>query len=340
MNEEELLAIYKKEKYIFKAWGDYVKNTINGELIKEKIDLNIFLKIECNVRIKNEESLVQKALYRNKNYENPYNQITDKVGIRYVVLLNKDIKKINKIIEEIDIWEYSKDRDIVEERNNNPKVFDYQSDHYIVKNKESITLENNIIIPKNTPCEIQIRTLLQHSYSELTHDKLYKTVNLNNKSDRCVARCMALIEVVDDMYTEIDEIVSEKDQRYNDILSNLKIIYEKILTSENKDKFKEDYSENLNLYIIEELYELISNNILIKIKDTNNLDDIKYYEYDYHINTGYHKNKLYRQPIAILVYFILEENKENYIILNKLKDIWPSQHKFLKSFRTDLAIDL
>ncbi|MGC8001178.1 GTP pyrophosphokinase, partial [Salmonella enterica] len=68
-----------------------------------------------------------------KKYANPYHDITDKAGIRFVVLLTSDIKKIEEALISSPAWEYSKDRDYEEERLAKPLVFTYQSVHYVVR---------------------------------------------------------------------------------------------------------------------------------------------------------------------------------------------------------------
>ncbi|MCV5435110.1 (p)ppGpp synthetase, partial [Escherichia coli] len=74
------------------------------------------LKIEPSYRLKDISSLIEKAFYRSKNYQNPYKEITDKVGVRFVVLLTDDIPIIKEIIENFNLWEYSEDRDFIKEK--------------------------------------------------------------------------------------------------------------------------------------------------------------------------------------------------------------------------------
>src|SRR5271167_202078 len=84
-------------------------------------------------RLKGPDSLVEKAFYRGKAYTDPYSDITDKVGVRYVVLLTSNISEVEQSINEIDDWEATKDKDFEEERARQPMLFDYQSVHYIVR---------------------------------------------------------------------------------------------------------------------------------------------------------------------------------------------------------------
>ncbi len=121
---------YEKDEPILHAWGKFVTEEIQKQLASKltgSITIGTFLKIPPSPRTKTIDSLVAKAFYRGKSYRDPYRQITDKVGTRFVVLLLKDIRLIQSIVEGSDKWTFSKDRDFEEERRKNPLSFDYQS---------------------------------------------------------------------------------------------------------------------------------------------------------------------------------------------------------------------
>ena len=127
MNESEFLEKWKSEKPTYDAWGRFIVQEINNELLKKEVNLNKFLKISVSPRLKDDKSLIDKAFYRNKNYKNPYNDIEDKVGVRYVVLLTEDIKVISQVIKENTHWDFISARDYEEERDKDPYLFTYQS---------------------------------------------------------------------------------------------------------------------------------------------------------------------------------------------------------------------
>jgi ppGpp synthetase/RelA/SpoT-type nucleotidyltranferase len=82
-------------------------------------------------------------------------------------------------------------------------LFDYQSVHYVVRAAREMTV-GQVVIPAGTPCEIQVRTLLQHAYSEVTHDTIYKSkVEASTETKRSIAKSMALIEASDDYFSEV-----------------------------------------------------------------------------------------------------------------------------------------
>lgn len=184
-----------------KAWGDWVCSAIKKEA-EEAYSGQIVFEVPPEPRVKDEESFVNKAITRGKNYDDPLSQIEDQVGVRFVVLLVDQVRKLGKVIEEHPGWRWDKARDVDQERLDRPFHFDYQSMHYVVRSLSNITVENTVI-PAGTACEVQVRTLLQHAYAQLSHDLLYKpTLATLPEISRCVARSMALIETTDNLFME------------------------------------------------------------------------------------------------------------------------------------------
>src|SRR4051812_4453137 len=92
MTEDELLEKWVAERPIYEAWGHYVVEQISQRLVEKlpAVGIDMFIRIPPKVRLKEDFSFVEKAFYR-KAYDDPYAQITDKVGIRLVVLLGTDL---------------------------------------------------------------------------------------------------------------------------------------------------------------------------------------------------------------------------------------------------------
>ncbi|WP_313572160.1 GTP pyrophosphokinase [Pantoea piersonii] len=198
-NIDEFIARFESDEIIYSSWGrlvlDYIKDKLSAK------GLESILKIEPCYRVKDISSLIEKAFYRDKGYNNPYEAITDKVGIRFVVLLTDDIPVIKEIIEDSPLWECSDDRNFLKEKEEKPYLFDYQSVHYVVKNLDDIPLSEKIVIPAGTPCEIQIRTLLQHAYAEVSHDSVYKCkAKPSSEIIRRMSRTIALMESTDELF--------------------------------------------------------------------------------------------------------------------------------------------
>lgn len=205
MTEIEFITRWKAEREMYASWGKYVTQTIRDGLAASNLPKSVddFIKIPPSPRVKTDISLLEKAFYRDKPYKEPYREITDKVGVRFVVLLERDIEIVSKVVEQSPFWTPSRDRDFDLERGKHPEVFGYQSVHYVVTAKADITCDEGTV-PAGTPCEVQIRTLLQHAHSELTHDTIYKPkTNASSLTKRYCSRSMALIETVDDFFVRV-----------------------------------------------------------------------------------------------------------------------------------------
>ncbi|WP_441228229.1 GTP pyrophosphokinase [Tardiphaga sp. 20_F10_N6_6] len=206
MTEDEFIQRWHAERPAYEQWGQYVADRLIKalEAIVAPVTTDVFVRIPILPRVKTTGSFLTKAFYNpNKTYDDPFQQITDKVGVRLVVLLASQISKVTSAIEQCDAWNYSKDRDYESEVAARPSAFEYQSVHYVVRNKTPMRIAN-IDIPESLPCEIQIRTLMQHAHSELTHDTIYKpSVEKTPEMERAVSKAMALIEATNDYFEQV-----------------------------------------------------------------------------------------------------------------------------------------
>lgn len=206
MTEEEFLQRWEAERPIYEAWGKYVAERITDAIkpLVAPLSTDVFLRLPVKARVKSDGSFVTKAFYRpEKTYVDPFQQITDKVGVRFVVLLGSEMPIVCTAIEQCPDWNWRKDRDVEGERAKDPYLFGYQSDHYIVSNKAQMNIAGQVI-PAGTPCEAQVRNMLQHAHSELTHDTIYKpSVEQTPEMKRAAAKSMALIEATSDYFEKL-----------------------------------------------------------------------------------------------------------------------------------------
>lgn len=228
MNREEtFLARWSSEKQIYNAWGSYLSAEIIAALapIIAPTPVDYFLKTPVVPRLKADQKLVEKAFYRRKEYTDPYADITDKVGTRFVVLLGSDIAKVVSALEGVEGWTRSKDRDYEEEQKRNPVAFEYAAVHFVVRPGADLAL-GETLVPAGTPCEVQIKTILQHAYSELTHDTIYKPqIQATPVMQRDAAKAMALLEATNDYFEKVSEQVNAAISAVRDITAALSGVY-------------------------------------------------------------------------------------------------------------------
>jgi putative GTP pyrophosphokinase len=325
MTESELRERWAKEQAAYAAWGKYVVAQVKAGLASAHaaIDFDTFVKIPPCPRLKDTESLVGKAFHRpEKNYADPYEEITDKVGVRFVVLLSSDIAKLQRVIEANDQWTWSLDRDFEAEREERPTEFAYQSVHYVLRAAADLE-PGDIRIPQGTACEVQLRTLLQHAHSELTHDNVYKVQSgtvVTNKVHRTVAKSMALIEAVDDFFVEALRQLTEATETERKALLTLGTLYERhVGFPPGTDK--------TNQIVLHAYRELLSPNLAVEVA---NLLVEKPYIAD-RIKEGHPRSLVYRQPWILLAYYLVTTRPRQTL------QLWPLTREEIQPVFTDLG---
>lgn len=323
MNELDIITRWEADQTLFKAWAYFVVQRIYSglELRVAPQALKDFVKVPSEPRLKDTKSLVDKALHRGKNYADPYGDITDKAGVRFVVLLTSDIKRVEEVICGTPDWECSKDRDYEEERLSRPLEFSYQSVHYIVRAKLDTNLDG-VIVPAGTPCEIQVRTLLQHAHSELTHDTIYKPKKTATPNiQRTVAKSMALIEAADDFFEQVVSNLDQASQSEREAIAALVRIYsEKVGTEPEKAKSNllilDTFSDKLGIGFTQQIEIFIASKPFI-------LGQI----------TARAPNKhLFRQAVILFVYFLVGTAPSD------TKERWPLTQNELRIIYSDLGL--
>ncbi len=138
-------------------------------LIREIVDNSIPIH-EINSRPKEINSFAKKI--EAPEYNDPINQITDLAGIRIITYVESDLEKISTLIE--DCFDIDIDNSIDKSKALGEDKVGYRSIHYVGKlPKERLKLPEYKKF-ENCCFEIQIRTILQHAWAEIEHDRNYK----------------------------------------------------------------------------------------------------------------------------------------------------------------------
>ncbi len=323
MNELELVNRWEQEAPLYERWGEFVVECITRELktLLGERSLDEFIKIPVVPRTKQIGSFVDKAFHR-KKYESPYEEVEDKVGVRFVVLLTEDIKLVERAIEKCN-FVISKDKDYEAERDLRPLEFAYQSVHFVVRSTVDMQFEG-VTFPAGMPCEVQIRTLLQHAHSELTHDRIYKgRTEPPPKTRRTVARSMALIETTDDFFTQVVKDLDELDRPSREIFNALaKLYYDHVDHSGEKAKS--------NVLLIDALHSLAGADLYARTEAL--LRNKAFIPERIRGRSG--ANRLFRQPAILLAYLAAYERPAT------LKSKWPVTEEDLRPVFVDMGKNL
>jgi len=326
MTEEELKKQWKTDQPVFAKWGELIVAEVIETIAKTGRTPELFFKIPPQSRLKEEQSLVDKAFYRDKNYSDPYGEIEDKVGVRFVVLLLEDLDLVCKVVEESDTWKFDASKHFDEDRLKEPLLFTYQSVHYVLKPKNEIR-DSGTAIPTNTTCEVQIRTLLQHAHAELTHDAIYKSKKkVRPVVHRTVAKSMALIETTDGFFSEATKELNSGPIKEHQIVERLDGLYRSFIGIQA-------HNQKSSLIIWDEFEDLVSDDLITEIQD----QVVKNADYAFLsdlIQNQYSQHVLYQQSIVLFLYWMLTTKKRRL-----LKD-WPFSRDILETLASDVGVSL
>lgn len=320
MNPVELRTYLEQNQAVFTAWGKFVAQEL-GDAIKSlaKTTPAFYVRIPVVPRVKD----IQSALHKvgRKGYDDPVVQMTDLVGARFVFLLSDHVQELSNIVIGYSGWRAQVSKDIAEEIRKNPKLFDYQSQHFEVRPLQDFEIDG-VAIPASVCCEVQVRTLLQHAYAELVHDSIYKPSGaVPPMAERQVAKSMALMETTDELFCKTMALLAEagkpRDEAYEDLLQ----LFRSLVGAEY---MRPDLRSNL--IVLEEYSELLSSDLIVSVKE---FIQSKSYLVP-KIQTRSASVGLFSQPVVLFVYWLVMKQDVDQIL-----QTWP-----LPGFLRDLNMVL
>lgn len=246
---QEAIEWYKNERRIYLELCNEVIR-----ILKTKLTENNILYNDMSYRAKEIESYRDKCYQ--KKYSDPINEIYDMAGVRITTYTTAEVKKIKGIIESnfiIDNDHYSDKSETIE-----VDRFGYLSVHYIAE------LKDDAIIPehkklKKLKFEIQVRTLLQHAWSEVEHDRNYKFNGVLPKElKRRFYRLAGILELVDNEFErlskDVEEYKHELDHEKDDQLDQIKL---------SRQSINEFFSK---IYVEDEIFNNSSDEVIHCLK--------------------------------------------------------------------------
>lgn len=155
---------------------------------------------------------------KNEKYTNPIEQIMDISGIRIIAYTNQDVSDICKILQ---------DEFLIDKGNSGNKAdmlatdkVGYLSVHYVLQlSKKRLELVEYKEY-ENLKCEVQVRTLLQHAWAEIEHDKNYKFAGvLPNEIKRRFYLVAGALELMDYEFDKLSKDIDEYAKKTEKALS-------------------------------------------------------------------------------------------------------------------------
>jgi putative GTP pyrophosphokinase len=212
---DSIVSEYRKTIELYQAFASRLEALIIDLLASTNVKLHF-----SESRVKSPESLKDKLTRPGKSYDAPLKQVPDLVGIRIVLYYRDNIPTVGEIIK--------REFEIIEEVSSHqpdkysPDQFGYISMHYIVKiNSERIKLIEWKSFA-DIHAEIQVRTLLQHSWAAVSHALQYKREgDVPITLRRRLYRLAGLFELAD------EEFIAIRDARDSAVLQSVEAVRDK-----------------------------------------------------------------------------------------------------------------
>jgi putative GTP pyrophosphokinase len=192
----DLLRQYEVSERRYQDLSGSVAGLIERILNEEAIQVH-----SITHRTKDRDSLDRKLARPNKQYS-VLEEITDLSGIRVITYFGSDVDRVAGVVER----EFAIDRDnsIDKRAALDPDRFGYLSLHYVASIAEGRTLLPEYARLSSLKFEIQVRSILQHSWAEIEHDLGYKSkAGVPREVQRRFARVAGLLELADGEFEAI-----------------------------------------------------------------------------------------------------------------------------------------
>jgi ppGpp synthetase/RelA/SpoT-type nucleotidyltranferase len=219
MTTDELkgqIKAYKEELKHYKTYANVLKRIFEREYPLAVVQ----------AREKSVSSFAEKAVRKRDRYPDAVRMLTDLCGARIVVQTLEQISAVRSFIEaHFQVLEYDdKSKSLHEDE------FGYCDVHYIVQLRADRDLgvspgEWDAIGERKA--EIQVRTVLQHGWADILHDRIYKTaISVPPEWRREANRLAALLEKADDAFSKLAASLDSQTSVYEVCLPKSKLAAE------------------------------------------------------------------------------------------------------------------
>ncbi|MDH2369457.1 hypothetical protein QDQ59_06275 [Providencia rettgeri] len=200
-SKEKMLSEFSSKEKSYIQFGEMMLSLMTRLLRLKNIQTH-----SIQYRIKDSKSLGKKI--EDKKKYNSLDEITDILGLRIITYYSEDIKCVEEILKENFIID---EENTIDKRNmHEVDRFGYMSLHYIISLNENRHCLAEYKDFQSVKFEIQIRTILQHSWAEIEHDLGYKTINsVPSHIKRKFAILSGTLEMIDEQFLEIKRAINE-----------------------------------------------------------------------------------------------------------------------------------
>ena len=213
---EMLLGEFRRQQHLYQKLQRIVTEKLNEQTRKNSIPIS-----SIESRIKTEKSLIGKLQRKGNKYQALFD-ITDIWAVRIVAYYNEDVDRIASVAESMfDIdWANSVDKRKMHQADS----FGYNSLHYICRLPKNIYFDAHHPELNQIRFELQMRTALQHVWSDIQHDIGYKTeIETPFEYHRSLSRLAGLLELADNEFSRIRNDIADYRRRMQNLLQSGKL---------------------------------------------------------------------------------------------------------------------
>ncbi|MGB6127436.1 MAG: hypothetical protein WBG30_01685 [Psychrilyobacter sp.] len=195
----------KKYDKMLPVYNDMID--VIGEIFENEIENKEYKLQSIDFRVKTKESLTKKIHDKGRKYQR-LSDITDVVGVRIVTFMEDQVDVAAEKIKDFFIVD---EKNTIDKRKTlDPRSFGYLSLHYVV----SFPIEAKYKRFKGVRFEIQIRSLLQHTWATIEHDLGYKSrIGIPDELIRSFSRVASLLELADKEFVNIKKDLMKYEEK-------------------------------------------------------------------------------------------------------------------------------
>ena len=200
---------YKRRYKNYKLFAEVLESVL------KQVALKLAPLAIVQTRPKSIASFAEKCQRKRVKYNDPLNQFTDLCGGRIIVHTADEVRAISAFIEQH--FEIDQENTIDVSQRLKPTEFGYRSVHYIISFKPGVFPSKDVAVEvepllsddkkfPNRRAEIQVRTILEHAWADMSHDLAYKSsFQIPARWDREFAGLAAMLEGADKTFSRIKE---------------------------------------------------------------------------------------------------------------------------------------
>ena len=202
---------YSQNRDTYARLSEIVRGTIESLLTNAKVDY-----LSVTQRPKSLESFAEKI--ERKGYTDPRSEVTDLAGIRIITFIEADVKRVCDVIRRS--FHVDEDRSLDKAQELDVDRFGYRSIHFVCDLGESRAALPEFSLYRGLLFEIQVRTVLQHAWAEIEHDRNYKLAGvLPSELRRRLHSIAGVLEIAD---REFNTLAAEVDAYAKQVAANAK----------------------------------------------------------------------------------------------------------------------